>query len=205
MNNILFLDKSNYSATINVNDNDKKELYIIDTINDNVYAKIEVFIKSNANVDIIISSFNKSKNNKKFNIIVHHLNDNSTSTCQVFGVNKDNAITTFDLEAIIKDSSKGNYCEQSIKGILLSNGAKIEGKPNLIINTNNIKAKHALAIGKLNPAHIFYLQSKGITRLESIKLILMSYFNVIVSKINDDNEREKIINKIYKDIGNIEK
>lgn len=202
--NILFLDKSNYSTTINVCDNDKKELYIIDTIDDSVNVKIEVFIESNASIDIIISSFNKNQNNKKFTVKVYHLNDNSTSYCQVFGVNKDSAHTIFDLEAIIKDTSKGNYCEQSIKGILLSNGAKIEGKPNLIINTNNIKAKHALAIGKLNPAHIFYLQSKGINKMESIKLILMSYFNIIISKINNENEREKIINKIYQDIGNIE-
>lgn len=202
--NILFLDKSDYSTTINVGNNENKELYIIDTINNNVNVNIEVFIESNANIDIIISSFNKNKNNKKFNIKVHHLSDDSTSYCQVFGINKDNAHTIFDLEAIIKDSSKGNYCEQSIKGILLSNGAKIEGKPNLIINTNNIKAKHALAIGKLNPAHIFYLQSKGISKAEAIKLILISYFNIIISKINDEDERDEIINKIYQDIGNIE-
>lgn len=205
MNNIYFLDKTNYFKTINVNDDDTKELYIIDTIDEDVNAIIEVFINSNANIDIIISSFNKNKNIKKFSIKVHHLNDNSTSVCQVFGINKDVSFTTFDLEAIIKDTSKGNYCEQSIKGILLSNGAKIEGKPNLIINTNNIKAKHALAIGKLNPSHIFYLQSKGISRSEGIKLILMSYFNIILSKIKNDSDREKITNKIYKDIGNIEK
>lgn len=203
MENIFFLNDKNFNLKINVNNNTNKDLYIIDTMTENVDAKIEIFIESNSNFEIIISSLNTSNFTKHHNIIIHHLGDNSKSSCYVYGIGKEQSKISFNLEAIIKDTSIGNYCEQSIKGILLSNDAKIEGKPNLIINTNNIKAKHALAIGSLNKNHIFYLQNKGISKNDAIKLIIMSYFNVILSKIKDDEKRENITEKIYKNIGEI--
>lgn len=203
MNNIIFLENHNFNKTIKVDSNKNANLYVIDTLEKETNLKIEVYVENNANVDIIISSLNKKKFYKKYNVIIHHLGNNSISTCQVFGVNNDNSHTLFDLEAIIKDNSIGNYCEQSIKGVLLSDDSKIEGKPNLIINTNNIKAKHALAIGRLNPAHIYYLQNKGISKSDAIKLILTSYFNVILYKLDNEKDRQKVIDKIYKEIGDI--
>lgn len=203
MNNIYFLNNPNVIKKIYVNNNQNQNFYLIDTLKKDVEINIEVFVEHDANFDIIISSLNLDNYNKNYNVIIHHLGDNSVSSCQVFGINKDNANTLFNLEAIIKDTSKGNYCEQSIKGILLSDDAVIKGKPNLIINTNNIKAKHALAIGRLNPAHIFYLQSKGIKKSDAIKLITMSYFDIILSKLENETQREKVIDKIFNKIGNI--
>lgn len=203
MNNIIFLSKHNFNETIRVTNNQNKNLYIIDTLNKEVNLKIEIYVETNANVDIIISSLNQNNFSKKYNVIIHHEGNNSTSICQVFGINNNSSTSTFDLEAIIKDDSIGNYCEQSIKGVLLSDDSKIEGRPNLIINTNNIKAKHALAIGRLNPAHVFYLQSKGIPKSEAIKLILTSYFNVILYKLDNEEDRQKIIDKIFKKFDNL--
>lgn len=204
MEKFVLLNDKNYNHKIVVNDNDVSELYILDLIQDNVDLNIVVDVYTESRLDIIISSLNIHNNIKKFNVFVHHHGDNSQSYCQVFGVNKDKAKTTFNLEAIIKDTSIGNYCEQSIKGILLSNSATIEGRPNLIINTNNIKAKHALAIGRLNQAHIFYLQNKGIPKNEAIKLILLSYFNVVLYKMDDETKKEELIETIFNTIGNID-
>lgn len=201
---VVFLDDKNFNHTIKVKDKEIKELYILDTLKSDVNLHINIDIETNSKVDIVISSLNLENYTKTFNVLVNHLGDESESYCQVFGVNKDNAKTTFNLEAIIKDTSRGNYCEQAIKGILLSNSAVIEGKPNLIINTNNIKAKHALAIGRLNQAHIFYLQNKGLKKDDAIKLILLSYFNVVLYKLEDEKLREEIVQKIYNTIGKVE-
>lgn len=201
---VVFLENKNYNHKIKVKDNKVKELYILDTLKSDVNFLINIDIESNSKVDIVISSLNIQNYNKIFNIIINHQGNTSKSSCQVFGINKDSAKTIFNLEAIIKDTSIGNYCEQTIKGILLSNTAIIEGKPNLIINTNNIKAKHALAIGRLNQAHIFYLQNKGIKKSDAIKLILLSYFNVVLYKLDDEKLREETIQKIYNTIGKVE-
>lgn len=203
MKQIFFLDDNNYNSEIFLDNDQDKELYIIDTLKKSVNVDINVRVKNNCNFHLVISSFNQLDFEKTYNVKVYHDKNSSISKCEVFGINKDSSKTNFYLEAIIKDDSKSNYCEQKIRGILLSNNAEIKGKPNLIINTNNIKAKHALAIGRLNIAHLFYLQSKGIPKSEAIKLLLLSYFNVILYKIEDENEREKMIEHIFNEIGEI--
>lgn len=204
MKDVYFLDDKNYTTEISLKDNETKELLIIDTLKDSVNVNINVHVLNNCDFHLVISSLNQQDFEKTYNIKVYHNADASVSKCEVFGVNKQNSKTNFFLEAIIKDDSRSNYCEQKIRGILLSNTAEIKGKPNLIINTNNIKAKHALAIGRLNLAHLFYLQNKGIKKSDAIKLLLLSYFNVILYKIKDDAEKEKLMERIFHEIGDVE-
>lgn len=202
-NNFIFLKENNFNSVIELNDNQQKDLYIIDTLASDVSFNLKINLKTKNNFSIILSSLNKNEYVKNFNITIFHNGDSSKSKCDVFGVNNHNSKTSFFLEAIIKDDSKLNYCEQKIKGVLLSNTAEIKGKPNLIINTNNIKAKHALAIGKLNPAQLFYLQNKGIRKPDAKKLLLLSHFNVVLQKIDDESLREKIQEDIFNELGDI--
>lgn len=201
---VYFLDDKNYSSDIFLKNDEKQELLIIDTIKDIVDVNINVYLENDCDFHLVISSLNQKEFSKTYNIKVFHNGDNSVSKCEVFGINKEAGKTNFFLEAIIKDNSKSNYCEQKIRGILLSNTAEIKGKPNLIINSNNIKAKHALAIGRLNLAHLFYLQNKGIKRNDAIKLLLLSYFNVILYKLNDETQKEQLMNRLFDEIGEIE-
>lgn len=202
-NNILFLDNSSFNKTITVNDNQQQQIYIIDLMENNVDFNLNITVYNNCKVDVIISSLNRNSFNKKFNVFINHVGDDSTSICKVHGINKDQSKTYFNLEAIIKKESINNYCEQSIRGVLLSDESQITGRPNLIIDTNNIKAKHALAIGRLNQNHIFYLQNKGLTKSDAIKMLIISYFNIILHNIENEEKKEQYINKIYEAIGTI--
>lgn len=201
---VYFLDNENLNKSIYLKNNEKQELLIIDTLKNTVDVNINIYLESDCDFHLVISSLNQHSYEKTYNVKVYHNGDSSISKCEVFGINKEQGKTNFYLEAIIKDDSKSNYCEQKIRGILLSNEAEIKGKPNLIINTNNIKAKHALAIGRLNLAHLFYLQNKGIRKNDAIKLLLLSYFNVILYKINDESQKEALMERIFEEIGDIE-
>lgn len=201
-NNVFFLNKKNYSNKIYLDSNENLELSIIDIIKDDVYVDLDIYLLNNSTFHLVVSSLNDNFD-KIFNINVHHQGNQSTSNCEVFGINKNHSSTKFYLQAYIKDDSKDNYCEQKIRGVLLSDHAEIQGKPNLIIDTNNIKAKHALAIGRLNLAHLFYLQNKGIKKSDAIKLLLLSYFNVILYKIEDEHSRERLMERIFSEIGDI--
>ncbi|MDE6894531.1 MAG: SufD family Fe-S cluster assembly protein [Malacoplasma sp.] len=202
-NEVYFLNNKNYSNKIYLNNNENKELLIIDIIKDDVDMNLDIYLQNSSNLHLVISSLNNNYK-KVFNINVFHNGNESESKCEVFGVNKNNSSTSFFLQAYIKDDSKANYCEQKIRGVLLSDNAEIKGKPNLIIDTNNIKAKHALAIGRLNLAHVFYLQSKGIKKSDAIKLLLLSYFNVILYKIDDEKAKERLMERIFLEIGEIQ-
>ena len=201
-NNVFFLNNKNFTKKIYITNNTQKELLIVDIIKDEVEFNLDVYLEDNCDFHLVVSSLNENFK-KVFSINVYHNGNNSVSKCEMFGVNKNFSSTSFFLEAYIDKESKSNYCEQKIRGVLLSDNAEIQGKPNLIIDTNNIKAKHALAIGRLNLAHLFYLQCKGIKKEDAIKLLLLSYFNVILYNIGEDVMREKIMEIIFNEIGEV--
>ncbi|MCF0218071.1 MAG: SufD family Fe-S cluster assembly protein [Malacoplasma sp.] len=202
-NQVYFLNNKNYSQKFFLEDNQDKNIFIIDILKEDVNMNIDVYLKSDCNLFVVISSLN-DRYQKNYNINVYHQGDNSNSNCQTFGINKNNSKSSFCLKGDIARTSRNNYCEQKIRGILLSDDAEIKGNPSLIIDTNNIKAKHALAIGRLNLSNLFYLQSKGIKKSDAIKLLLLSYFNVILYQIEDKNTQEKIMNRIFYEIGEID-
>lgn len=204
INKVIILKEQNLNKKLIVKSNQIKNLFLIDTINKSFNCQYEIILNTNSTFNLILSSLNKSDYHKQFNIKVFHNKNAAVSKCEVFGVNKDQSQTNFYLEAYIDKKTKQNNCEQRIRGVLLSNECEIQGKPNLIIDTNNIKAKHALAIGKLNDNHLFYLQNKGLKRSDAIKLLLLSYFNVILYHIKDEHKKELLIDKIFHEIGTVE-
>ena len=47
---------------------------------------------------------------------------------------------------------------------MLSRGAEVDTKPALEIDADNVKASHGATIGQIDPEHVFYLQTRGISR-----------------------------------------
>lgn len=48
-------------------------------------------------------------------------------------------------------------------------------KPNLFIDEYDVDAVHSATIGKFNKNEIFYLMTKGITKEESINLLIKGF------------------------------
>lgn len=201
---VVLLKKEKLIQNIMVAKNQIRYLYVIDILKTSFQARFNVVLQANAQFYLVLSSLNQNTYTKQFNVYVSHKKDQAISDCNVFGICKDVAISRFFLEANIDKQTKRNSCCQKIRGILLSDNAEIQGKPNLIIDTNNIKAKHALAVGHLNQNHLFYLQNKGLTKAVAIKLLLLSYFNVILNQIQNQKRREMLQEKIFQAIGEVD-
>lgn len=198
---IFILNDNNLQLNFTLKNNENKNLYFIDVLETDINFNLIVNLNNNNLVNCIFCSLNIKKYKKNINVYMNHNGNDSFSSCEVFSINKDFSTTDIDLSAKIELKSLNNNCIQIIKGILLSNDSKIKGKPNLFIDSNNIKAKHSLAIGALNKNHLFYLISKGMNRENAKKLIIMSFFNKLINKINDEKKKDDLYNIIYKKIG----
>lgn len=203
MNEIILLNKKELLIDKKIANNQTYNLYLIDLFDSDVNLKVNLELLNECSVNIIISSLNKENHKKNYSIFINHVGNNSFSKCETYCVANNESFTKIDMLAKIDKESAGNNCEQKIRGILISDLAKIEGQPNLIIDTNNVKAKHALAVGKLNPNHLFYFQSKGISKKQAIQLLLFSYFNVVISNIENEQDKEKLISKVNQELNNI--
>ncbi len=189
------LENKIFSKKIIVESNSTKNICIIDINKNDITMNIDVDVYEGSKLIITLASLSYSSN-KNFNFNINHLSNTSESECNVFGVAKNKGQIKFDLTANIKEDSEKNLCKQSISGVLLSSDSSIIGSPNLIINTNSIKAKHSLAIGKIHDNRLSYLISKGINKKEAIFIIIMSYFNLSLDNIIDESKKEYIKEKI---------
>jgi len=65
---------------------------------------------------------------------------------------------------------------QENRNLLLSEHCRAESIPELEIMTEEVQCKHGATIGPLDPAHLFYLQSRSIPRPEAVSMIVEGHF-----------------------------
>lgn len=193
-----FLDfvKTKNQLNYLVPENTKLVLHVLDILNMNTENKIYVKLKKGSQVKVILSSFAKPKLSKSFFFNFEHLEDDAQSFFNSYLMASHLASINVKIVSNIKPGTTNNQTSQEIKGILLSNSSTIHGEPQLIIDDNNVKAKHAMAVGQIDPKQIFYLMSRGIKKSEAIRLILMGFFNTTLQIIEDDKLKSNYFKKI---------
>lgn len=100
---------------------------------------------------------------------------------------------------VIGSISKGNSGSKTHQmSRILNLGENIHGivYPMLLIDENDVEASHAASVGQANEDHIYYLQSRGLTRLESLKLIVKGYLMPITQDIEDPAIKDRLVEEI---------
>ena len=69
----------------------------------------------------------------------------------------------------------GTDSEQSVRAMLLSRTATANAKPELEIYADDVKCAHGCAIGELDAAGLFYLESRGLTPELAKQLMLQAF------------------------------
>jgi Fe-S cluster assembly protein SufD len=129
--------------------------------------------KASCSIHIYVLSDNFNKNIK---IHIKHASYTSSNTVvKAFASNKGNI--KLDLINATPKNTTNIIQNQSIDGILFDETAKITVTPSMLIDTNVVKASHAVNIGNINPEQLFYLMSRGLTKTKATMMILNGMFN----------------------------
>ncbi|MBA2505398.1 MAG: SufD family Fe-S cluster assembly protein [Thermoleophilaceae bacterium] len=80
--------------------------------------------------------------------------------------------------------------------MLLSPKAKGDSIPSLIVETDNVSASHGGTVGELDEELVFYMQTRGLTRAEAMRILVEGYFEPVVQKIEDDQLEEIVRGRI---------
>lgn len=73
-------------------------------------------------------------------------------------------------------NAKGADTAQDIKAMLLHSSSKFDGKPQLNIGHDQVKAKHGLSVGAIDPEQLYYLRARALGEVEARQLLLTSFF-----------------------------
>lgn len=169
-------------------------IYNILTSNKNVEWKINCHLESENsefnNLSVILSSNDASCNSY---VNVEHLKPHTTSNTEVYAIASNESKIHIDNNASIKKGCAKSVAHQLAKGLTLSKDAKIFALPNLFIDEYDVIANHAASIGSLNPDDLFYLMSRGLSKEEASKIIIMGFITPLVEGIDDEDTKKMIL------------
>jgi Fe-S cluster assembly protein SufD len=69
--------------------------------------------------------------------------------------------------------------------MLLSPKAKADSIPSLIVETDNVSASHGGTVGEVDEESVFYMMTRGISRMDAVRILVEGYFEPVVSKLDD--------------------
>ena len=103
---------------------------------------------------------------------------------------------------IVAQDAQRTEAYQENHNILLTDGAKVDTKPQLEIYADDVKCSHGATIGRLNEEEQFYMRSRGIS-LEDAKVLQMISFLAPVLEAVPETDREALSSQIESAIRNL--
>lgn len=79
----------------------------------------------------------------------------------------------------IEKSAEGADAFQKEEALLLSDDAKVKASPQLYIKNYDVKCSHAATVSKPDVEKLYYLQTRGLSKSESITLIKESFLEEV--------------------------
>ena len=103
---------------------------------------------------------------------------------------------------IVAQNAQRTEAYQENHNLLLSDGAKVDTKPQLEIYADDVKCSHGATIGRLNEEEQFYMRSRGITLEDARVLQMISFIAPVLENIPED-EREAVAAKFEEAVRSI--
>jgi Fe-S cluster assembly protein SufD len=102
----------------------------------------------------------------------------------------------------VEREAKGTSSYQECRNLLLSPHAGAEPIPVLEIETNDIlRCGHGATAGAIDPVQRFYAQTRGLTADEAERMIVRGFFEQVVSQVNSETIRRRVLAALAPRIG----
>ena len=139
----------------------------------------------------------------KIAVDMHHKVPHCNSRQLFKGIAGGNSKVDFYGKIIVAKDAQRTEAYQENHNLLLSDGAKVDTKPQLEIYADDVKCSHGATIGRLNEEEQFYMRSRGITLEDAKVLQMISFVAPVLENIPEDAEREDVTAALESAIRNI--
>jgi Fe-S cluster assembly protein SufD len=93
------------------------------------------------------------------------------------------AHAVFNGKIVVRHGAQLTDSAQQTRGLLLSDKAHVDVKPQLEIFADDVKCAHGAAIGQLDPEQLFYLRSRGLPEPRARNLLTYAFAAEVVDRI----------------------
>lgn len=99
------------------------------------------------------------------------------------GILSEESRGVFNGRVEIARGASGSNSSQLNKNLMLSRKAEIDTKPELRIDNDDVKAAHGATIGRLDPEHVFYLRSRGLSEGNAVDLLSRGFALDVLERV----------------------
>ncbi|MCG1817476.1 Fe-S cluster assembly protein SufD [Staphylococcus epidermidis] len=108
------------------------------------------------------------------------------------GVMKENASSVFNGIGYIKHGGTKSIANQESRVLMLSENARGDANPILLIDEDDVEAGHAASVGRVDPEQLYYLMSRGISRAEAERLVIHGFLDPVVRELPIDDVKRQL-------------
>ncbi|MFL0507082.1 Fe-S cluster assembly protein SufD [Ureibacillus sp. 179-F W5.1 NHS] len=159
-----------------------------DTISENITHLIGD--GSTANAKTVVVGRGEQKQN--FTTEVRHWGKNSEGFILKHGVMKDAAQTIFNGIGKIEHGATKSNAEQESRVLMLSENARGDANPILLIDEDDVMAGHAASVGRVDPIQLYYLMSRGISKSEAERLVIHGFLAPVVTNLPIESVKNQL-------------
>ncbi|GAA0369159.1 Fe-S cluster assembly protein SufD [Bacillus horti] len=116
------------------------------------------------------------------------------------GVMRESARAIFNGITKIEKGALKSTGEQTERVLMLSEKARGDANPILLIDENVERAGHAASVGKVDPMQLFYLMSRGISKQDAEKLIILGFLSPVVELIPLEGLKKRLVELIERKV-----
>ncbi len=98
---------------------------------------------------------------------------------------------------VARDAQQTNAFQRN-NNVLLSDKARMQTKPQLIIDADDVKCSHGATVGQIDEDALFFLRARGIGEKEARMMLMNAFAHEVILKITIEPLRERIDELIEK-------
>jgi Fe-S cluster assembly protein SufD len=133
-----------------------------------------------------------------YRMVIDHQGRSTTSDVFLKGAVEDDAQSVFTgLLRIEKDAARTSTFETN-RNLVLSENAKAQSVPNLEILCNDVICGHASSVGPLEPEHLYYLRSRGLTHERAERLLIRGFFQEVIDRLPIEGLEEPVSEEVFR-------
>jgi len=142
----------------------------------------------------------RGEQTQNFTTSIVHFGKNTTGHILKHGVMKDSASSVFNGIGKIEHGASKSNAEQESRVLMLSEKARGDANPILLIDEDDVMAGHAASVGRVDPVQLYYLMSRGIQKKEAERLIIHGFLAPVVNELPIEGVKKQLVEVIERKV-----
>lgn len=142
----------------------------------------------------------RGEQTQNFTTKVVHFGQHTQGNILNHGVVKDSATTVFNGIGKIEHGASKSDAEQTSRILMLSEKARGDANPILLIDEDDVMAGHAASVGRVDKVQLYYLMSRGISKTEAERLIIHGFLAPVVNQLPIEGVKKQLTEVIERKV-----